>query len=128
MQPGYGDFGLAIKVALNSSNSSETIRSIRNMHLTDVSITQRPIREVFAALNKITGEKKWEMELNFVQVEGSRHAQRRIQRKLFLRLTQDWFDWWSQNWQRYVSKTDAQLEKTHDAIQTLLDTQLPRKR
>ena len=66
MQPGYSDFGLAIK-------DDPELQQFMQDHQNDPQYAfngcfnyQRPIREVFAALNKITGEKKWEMELNFV--------------------------------------------------------------
>jgi len=69
----------------------------------------RPFGEVFAALHTLTGQKKWEMELNFITIGGSA-PQRQIQRELYGRLARDWAGWWLANWRQFVTDlADAQL-------------------
>jgi hypothetical protein len=72
----------------------------------------RPFVEVSAALRKLTGHERWELELEFVVREGSLE-QLRLKRQLFARLTREWAEWWAGNWRRYVGdETDAQIEAT----------------
>ena len=49
--------------------------------------------------------------------EGGRE-QRRLQRRLFLKLARSCADWWSKNWPKYVkSEEEAQLDQTAKVLE-----------
>ncbi len=76
----------------------------------------RPFREIFPALTKLTGVKHWEMEVNFVALGGG-PRQQYIQRELYQRLGEFWFEWWAKNWEKYLSDAnEAQIEFTRQAL------------
>jgi hypothetical protein len=108
LQPGLNDYGLDIKgddalLEFMQKHGEQPLArgNLFNYH--------RPFREVFAALHTLTGQKKWEMELNFIISEGSA-LQRQIQRELYGRLAREWAGWWLANWRQFVTDpADAQL-------------------
>jgi hypothetical protein len=108
LQPGMSDYGLNI-------DGDDALLKFMQKHCeqplprTELFSYGRPFREIFAALHKLTGQKKWEMELNFMITEGS-SLQRQIQHELYGRLARDWAGWWLNNWEQFVSDpADAQL-------------------
>jgi len=108
LQPGMSDYGLAVEGddALLKFMQKHCEQPLPRAELFSYG---RPFREVFAALHQLTGQKKWEMELNFMITEGSA-IQRQIQRELYGRLARDWAGWLSTSWQQFVADSaDAQL-------------------
>ncbi len=53
----------------------------------------RPVREVFGALEKLTGQNLGEEELFNVDLEGI-EVQKRLKRELFNRTAEKWANWW----------------------------------
>jgi beta-lactamase regulating signal transducer with metallopeptidase domain len=53
----------------------------------------RPVREIFGALRKLTGQTMSEQELNHMFLDGVA-SQRRLKRELFYREAKKWADWW----------------------------------
>jgi hypothetical protein len=53
----------------------------------------RPVREIFAALQKLTGERRGEEQLFHIFLDGL-SSQRRMKRELYQRSAQAWADWW----------------------------------
>ena len=77
----------------------------------------RPIWEIMPALEKITGESHGWLELTFADHEGQGEGQDRLKRIAFLEHAQIWADWWSKNWQKYLSnEADAQLDMTRKML------------
>jgi hypothetical protein len=62
----------------------------------------RPVRELFGALQKLTGATWGEEELFQSFLEGEGH-QRDLKRQLFDRVAHRWADWWAANWTRFVT-------------------------
>ncbi|MBI2824617.1 MAG: carboxypeptidase regulatory-like domain-containing protein [Planctomycetia bacterium] len=56
----------------------------------------RPVREIFGALNKLTGQKMSEKELYHMSLDGVA-SQRRMKRELFYREAKKWADWWDEH-------------------------------
>jgi beta-lactamase regulating signal transducer with metallopeptidase domain len=56
----------------------------------------RPVREIFGALQKLTGQHMGEEELFHAFLEGTT-AQKRMKRDLFYRTAKKWSDWWERN-------------------------------
>jgi hypothetical protein len=61
----------------------------------------RPIREISGALQKLTGTKQNEDELNFVFLSGG-VQQQLAQRRLYYRCAERWAEWWEANWKEHV--------------------------
>lgn len=115
LQPGLSDYGLDLKGddALLKFMQNHGEQPLARGNLFNY---ERPFREIFAALHTLTGQKKWEMELNFIITEGS-PLQRQIQRELYGRLARDWAGWWLANWRQFVTDSgDAQLGQIAKAV------------
>ena len=61
----------------------------------------RPVREVGAALRKITGTQLNEGEVFGTFLSGG-DQQRAIQRRAFNEVAQNWAAWWKENWKQFV--------------------------
>lgn len=61
----------------------------------------RPIREIFGALEGLSGQKLEEQELYGV-FSGNSATQERQKRRLFERTASHWADWWEQHWSEHV--------------------------
>src|SRR5687767_8183769 len=61
----------------------------------------RPVREVGAALRKITGTQLNEGEVFGTFLSGG-DQQRAIQRRAFNEVAQNWVAWWKENWKQFV--------------------------
>lgn len=61
----------------------------------------RPVREIFGALQKLTGQSFNEEELYFVFLEGTR-SQQRLKQELYYRTAKKWADWWDENASKYT--------------------------
>jgi beta-lactamase regulating signal transducer with metallopeptidase domain len=62
----------------------------------------RPVREIFGALQKLTGTTQGEQELYHVFLGGAQQ-QRDLQRQLYHEMAVKWAGWWSLNWTLFVS-------------------------
>lgn len=56
----------------------------------------RPVREIFGALHKLTGQTMGEQELNFMSLGGV-ESQRQMKQELFYREAKRWAGWWDQH-------------------------------
>jgi hypothetical protein len=61
----------------------------------------RPVREIFGALESLTGQKMREEELYHVFLDGL-ESQRQMKRELFHREAKRWADWWEANAGKFV--------------------------
>ena len=61
----------------------------------------RPVREIFAALHKLTGQKFDERQLQLVFLDGL-PLQRQMKRQLYDRTARQWSGWWEQNWSLHL--------------------------
>src|SRR5262249_30145978 len=61
----------------------------------------RPVREISAALEKLTGQKHGEQELYHIHLAGL-PSQRVQKQKVFDKVAQAWATWWEQNWEKQV--------------------------
>lgn len=61
----------------------------------------RPVREIFAALEKLTGQKFDEQELYSISMSGL-PAQQQMKRALYYRTAKKWAEWWQQNAANYT--------------------------
>ena len=61
----------------------------------------RPVREIFGALEKLTGQNFGDMELWGVFQSGTQ-LQQRTKRALYYRTAKKWADWWQQNAANYT--------------------------
>ncbi len=74
------------------------------------------LREIMPALEKLTGKKLPREDIRFVSLVGGT-KQRRIKQEIFLKFAQQWADWWSKNWQRYVKdEGEAQLDRIKQSL------------
>jgi hypothetical protein len=62
----------------------------------------RPVREIGAALEKLTGVDQGEQEIYGVFLSGSSHQQQ-LQRQLYHRCALRWATWWEKNWKDHVT-------------------------
>jgi beta-lactamase regulating signal transducer with metallopeptidase domain len=77
----------------------------------------RSIREIMPALEKLTGESHGWLELNFATGKGNGIAQHRMKSQAFVEHAERWADWWSKNWQDFVSdESDAQLVQIRESL------------
>ncbi len=65
----------------------------------------RPVREVFGALQKLTGQEFDEEQLFSVFHDGFA-SQQRAQRELFWRSAKKWSDWWEQHWSEHLQEAE----------------------
>lgn len=65
----------------------------------------RPVLEVFAALQRLTGQEFDEEEIYDVFLDGL-PTQRRLKRQLYLRTARKWADWWEAHWSEFISDKD----------------------
>ncbi|MGO9112544.1 MAG: M56 family metallopeptidase [Thermoguttaceae bacterium] len=123
-QPSGSDFGLLIK---DDPELAHFMREHDNAHQRNPGQPAdgsgylfsygRPFYEIMPALEKLVGGIDGWQELRFVQLDGGFEQQRR-QRKLFLKLAEDWADWWSKNWRKHVnSEAEAQLDQTTKVLE-----------
>ena len=61
----------------------------------------RPVREIFGALQRLTGQHMDEEELYHAFLDGTT-AQKRMKRDLFNRTAKKWADWWERNASDFV--------------------------
>jgi hypothetical protein len=113
--PSRGDYGLQVK--------GDDLLSFMQQHDIDKGRGElftygRAFREVVGALRRITGQEFNEMELNWINLHGSK-PHRRIARQQFERVARRWADWWEANWQKHVddsaySKVDLSETTTRE--------------
>jgi peroxiredoxin len=65
----------------------------------------RPVREVAAALRKITGNRLNEEELFHTFLEGG-EQQRALERQEFYKVAQCWTEWWAAHWKEFTDNTN----------------------
>lgn len=70
----------------------------------------RPVREIFGALQKLTGQQFSEEDLYHIFLEGS-PAQLQRKRVLYERVALEWAGWWELNWKDFVQ--DEQYSKVN---------------
>jgi hypothetical protein len=86
----------------------------------------RPINEILPALQKLTSQNGIVpgqtsdhdfKDVHHIFLDGSAEEIRKKQ-VLFIRLAEQWADWWSKNWQRYVkNEVDAQLDLAKQSME-----------
>jgi hypothetical protein len=130
IQPPSSDFGLTIKndpVLLtfmwmhdveHVGNDKEN-REVNGLVLFSY---HRPVWEIMSALERLTGQSFGWRELKFAAMKADGVIQSRRQRALFLDHARKWADWWSHNWNDFVSDADdSQLERTKASIDELAE-------
>ncbi|MEX0728728.1 MAG: hypothetical protein WD065_20815, partial [Planctomycetaceae bacterium] len=65
----------------------------------------RPVREIFGALQTLTGQSFDEEELYHVFLKGTEH-QRSLKRELFARKAGQWAEWWERHWSEVIQDAD----------------------
>ncbi len=61
----------------------------------------RPVREIFGALHKLTGNSFDEEQIYHVFAEGT-PRQQELKKELFARVAKSWADWWEQHWREHL--------------------------
>ncbi len=70
----------------------------------------RPVREIFAALHKLTGQDLADAEVFYMSLSEDPRRQV-LQRRIYQKQAQRWQTWWEANWQKFTQ--DAAYQKVN---------------